>query len=51
MLLEVINDFNFNDSRLWRVRIGVFDVEWSDILKFVLFNIIDFNIFVMEESR
>lgn len=51
MLLEAINDFNSNDSRLWRARIGAFDVEQSDTLKLVLSNTIDFNISVMEESR
>lgn len=51
MLLEAINDFNSNDSRLWIARIGAFDVEQSDTLKLVLSNTIDFNISVMEESR
>lgn len=51
VLLEAINDFNSNDSRLWRARIGAFDVEQSDTLKLVLSNTIDFNISVMEESR
>uniref|UniRef100_K1PPK2 Protocadherin Fat 4 n=1 Tax=Magallana gigas TaxID=29159 RepID=K1PPK2_MAGGI len=51
VLLEAINDFNSNDSRLWRARIGAFDVEQSDTLKLVLSNTIDFNLSVMEESR
>lgn len=50
-MLEVINDFNFNDNLFWRGRIGVYNVEKSDILKFIMLNLMNFNILVMDESR
>lgn len=51
VLFEVINDFNFNVNGFWKVRIGVYDVEKSDMLKIMMLNFIDFNLILIEESR
>lgn len=51
VLLEAINDFNFNANGLWRARIGAYDVEKSDMLKIMMSNPTDLNLTLTEESR
>eukprot|EP00105_Crassostrea_gigas_P044580 XP_019928728.1 PREDICTED: uncharacterized protein LOC109620535 [Crassostrea gigas] len=51
ILLEAINDFNFNANGLWKARIGAYDVEKSDILNIVMSNPSNINFTLIEESR
>ena len=51
VLLEAKNDFNSNDTTVWRARVGAYDVEKGDTLRLVMSNPLSINVSVMEESR
>ena len=50
VLLEAKNDFNSNDTTVWRARVGAYDVEKGDTLRLVMSNPLGINVSVMEES-
>ncbi|XP_062588222.1 uncharacterized protein LOC134249878 [Saccostrea cucullata] len=51
ILLEAVNDFISNETRHWKARLGAYDVEKTDTLKFVMSNPLNLNISITEESN
>ena len=51
VLLEAKNDFNSNDTTLWRARVGAYDVEKGDTLRLMMSNPLGMNVSLIKESR